>query len=44
MAAALPLAPIKGLCLLFGANTCYESLLGARSFETRGETVRWNQW
>ena len=30
MAAALPLAPIKRLCLLLGANTCYGPLIGAR--------------
>ena len=43
MAAALPLAPIKRLCLLLGANTCYGPL-GGPVFTTRGEAVRWNQW
>jgi len=40
----LPLAPIKRLCLLLGANTCYGPLLGAWCFRTRGATVRLNQW
>ena len=43
MAAALPLAPIKRLCLLLGANMCYGPLKGGPVFTTRGEAVRWIQ-